>query len=105
MSEKHKCHLCSRVGQNGAQWILKTGKTEYRVHKPCGQQLADSAPHGVETKLIPSGELKREWTEKKRQNDARQFWTEKFPGLVQLKDTLPSVPKKQDAVSARQIEA
>jgi hypothetical protein len=107
MPEKHTCHLCGRVGHNGAQWILETGNRQYKVHKPCGQQLVDTVPKGTVAKLIPSPELRHEWTEKKRCNDARQFWStvKGSQQLVQLKDRLPKSETPVDAAPADQSVA
>jgi len=71
MAEKHTCVFCRTVGQHGAQWILKIGHDRLRVLKPCGRQLADTAPEGVEVKLFPSEELRIEIR-------AQAFWREKF---------------------------
>ncbi len=102
MSEKHKCHLCGRVGQNGARYLVSINNETHKVHKPCGDQLIAGAPQGVKAKLIPSQELKREWQEQRDAKRVRQFWAEKCPELLSLRDKLgqSSAPASSGAASA-----
>ena len=70
-----KCESCGMLGRHGAQWILIVGNTQHKVHKPCGDQLAKTAPEGVKTNLFPSPELRRQW---QTERNARKFWNQKF---------------------------
>lgn len=88
MCEKHKCHLCGRVGQNGARYLLSLDRETHRVHKPCGDQLIAGAPAGLKVTLVPSDELKREWQEQRNAQRVRQFWALKCPELIEIKKNL-----------------
>lgn len=94
MAGRNVCELCKTTGANGAQWLVKTadGKT-VRVHKPCGQTLVESAPVAEGAKLVPSPELKAQWKAKKAERQARDFWTSKFPKLLEIKKDLEAKEK------------
>jgi hypothetical protein len=74
---------------NGAKWLVKTndGKS-VQVHKPCGEKLIESAPAEVGAKLVPSPELKAEWTAKRTERQARDFWASRCPQLLEIKKDL-----------------
>lgn len=86
---RQKCELCHGLGQFGARYLVKTADGKVvRVHKPCGEQLVASAPPEVKALLVPSQELKDEWTAKRTQRQARDFWAEKCPQLLEIKKDL-----------------
>lgn len=102
-NERKQCELCGNTGFHGAKWLVRTkdGKT-VRVHKPCGEQLVASAPAEVEAKLVPSQELKAEWTAKRTERQAQDFWREKCPQLLKIRERLePSAgatPEERECV-------
>jgi hypothetical protein len=85
------CTFCGNTGRSGAGWILSWGGESHKVHKPCGQKLAEFAPSDASVLLRPSAELKQKWKEERRERDARKFWEEKFALARE---------KKQDCSSA-----
>jgi hypothetical protein len=88
MLEKHVCTFCGNTGSRGAQWTLTVDGDVLRVHKPCGEKLAASAPEGTSVKLAPSKELRDEWRAKRDEREVREFWAKKAPNLVDLRDRL-----------------
>jgi len=86
---RQKCELCGGLGMNGAKWLVKTndGKS-VQVHKPCGEKLIESAPAEVGAKLVPSPELKAEWTAKRTERQAKDFWASRCPQLLEIKKGL-----------------
>ena len=76
--EKSVCALCRTTGQYGAQWIAKVDNEDLRVHRPCGDRLAKTAPEGTEVKIFPSPELREIFREKAREREVQAFWKEKF---------------------------
>lgn len=91
---KEKCQLCGGVGTNGARWLVKTkeGKT-IRVHKPCGEKLVAAAPKEKEARLVPSPELKAQWTAERTERQARDFWANQCPQLLEIKKGLEQEEK------------
>ena len=87
--EKHQCELCGNVGNNGAQWLVKANSRVARVHKPCGEKLVATAPAGENARLIPSPELKREWSEKRAEREAKEFWEAAFAKSALKKQSAP----------------
>ena len=92
---KQKCQLCNGIGTNGARWLVTTNQGDsVRVHKPCGEKLVESAPANLEARLVPSSELKAEWTAKRTQRQAQDFWASKCPQLAELKQQLEQEENK-----------
>lgn len=86
---REKCGLCGKVGANGAKWLIETsdGKIAY-VHKPCGEKLVATAPPEAKARLLPSRELKAEWAAKRVERQAKDFWAERCPQLLEIKKGL-----------------
>jgi hypothetical protein len=81
------CVFCRNTGKTGAAWILTVkGHDSQPVHKPCGQKLLDTLPKGIEARLGPSPELRRQWqAERQQREDAdrvKSFWAGKLAGVV-----------------------
>ncbi len=76
--EKHVCSVCRKTGHTGAEWVAQIGNDRIRVHKPCGQRLAETAPEGTGVKISPSPELRRTWENQRREREVRNFWEQKF---------------------------
>lgn len=87
--QKQQCEVCGGIGTNGARWIVKTNTGQViRVHKPCGERLVESAPADLDAKLVPSPELKTQWTAERTERQAKEFWASKCPQLLEIKKNL-----------------
>lgn len=60
------CVFCQHTGKRGAQYLLAVkGHETQRVHRPCGEKLLQALPAGIEAKLEPTLELRRQWREER----------------------------------------
>lgn len=80
------CVFCQHTGKNGAGFLLAVkGHETQHVHRPCGEKLLKALPEGVEAKLTPSPELRKQWRQKRQQDEdakrVKSFWAEKFQEL------------------------
>lgn len=82
------CAFCHNTGKNGAQFILCVGAAEHRVHKPCGETLAKSAPEGTEVRLVHWSVRRNERRAQREQTDqelVQSFWADKFAAAERRK--------------------
>ena len=81
---RHACAACRKFGKNGANYrILLNGRPEpERLHRPCAEEIAKSAPEGATTEVVAVWELarrRREEHETARAKRVAGFWERKLP--------------------------
>ena len=74
MQQLKVCAFCQITGKKGANFVLRVGSDESRVHKFCGEKLQAQAPAGVTVSLVHWSDLPRVKEEERVSN----FWAGKF---------------------------
>lgn len=81
----HTCERCLETGKHGAEFVLCVGTREFRVHKYCGNLLAQeaeaSAPKGVTVRVVHWAKLREEKRSAQAEAESaktKAFWAERF---------------------------